>query len=50
MYHYDVLFYGAKLTGKNIVDVGVSLLGNGARKLDGGAVMMKPENLLACSK
>jgi hypothetical protein len=30
-----VLFYGAKLTGENIVDVGVSFPGNGARKLDG---------------
>jgi hypothetical protein len=46
----DVLFYGAKLTEENVVDVGVSFPGNGARKLDGGVVMMKPENLLACSK
>jgi hypothetical protein len=28
-----LLFYGAELTGENIVDVGVSFPGNGARKL-----------------
>jgi hypothetical protein len=28
-----MLFYGAELTGENIVDVGVSFPGNGARKL-----------------
>jgi hypothetical protein len=43
-----LLFYGAKLTGENIVDVGVSSFpGNSARKLVDGAVMMVPENLLA---
>jgi hypothetical protein len=38
-----LLFYGAKLTGENIVDVGASsysIPGNGARKLVGGAVMI----------
>jgi hypothetical protein len=31
-----MLFDGAKLTGENIVDVGVSFPGNGARKTAGG--------------
>jgi hypothetical protein len=42
-----LLFYGAKLTGENIVDVGVLVPGNGAKKLVDGAVMMVPESLLA---
>jgi hypothetical protein len=33
--------------GENIVDVGVSFPGNGARKLVDGSVMMVPENLMA---
>jgi hypothetical protein len=47
-----LLFYGAKLTGGRVFDVGdssSSVPGNGARKLVDGAVMMVPENLLACS-
>jgi hypothetical protein len=47
------LFAGAKLTWESVVDVGASsssIPGNGARKLIDGAMMMLPENLLACSK
>jgi hypothetical protein len=45
-----LLFDGAKLTWESVVDVGASsslILGNGARKLVDGAVMMMPESLIA---
>jgi hypothetical protein len=46
-----LLFDGAKLMGERVFDVRASsssIPGNGARKHDGGAVMML-ESLLVCS-
>jgi hypothetical protein len=47
-----IAFDGAKLMGERVFYVvasSSSVSGNGARKLVDGAVMMVPENLLACS-